>query len=91
MVEIRNWSFKDLCNFLKDYGFVCEIIEGSHHHYVGKIKREGRLVQAILSVKERNSQSLKTMKLAIRHSGIPKEYFNEWRDRGIVHKEIIDK
>jgi len=89
MAEIRNWSFKDLSSFLKDYGFICENIEGSHHYYVGRIEGKDRLVQAILSVKERDSQSLKTMKLAIRHSGIPKGHFNEWRNRRAIHKEII--
>lgn len=74
---------------MKDYGFIHANTEGSHYYYVGKIKGEDRVVQAILSHKERDSQSLKTMKLAIRHSGIPKEYFDEWRSRGTVHKEIM--
>ena len=89
MVEIRNWSFKDLSNFLKDYGFLCGHIKGSHHYYNGVIKGEGKVVQAILSKKEKGSQSLRTMKMAIENSGIPKEYFDEWKDKDIVHEEII--
>ena len=88
MVEIRNWSFKDLTDFLKAYGFVCGHINGSHHHYNGKRQGEDRTVQAILSEKEKDSQSLKTMKLAIKHSGLPKKYFNDWKCKGIVHKEV---
>jgi len=89
MVEIRNWSFKDLSSFLRDYGFVCLHVKGSHHYYSGMINKEERVVQAILSKKEKNCQSLRTMKMAIEHSGIAKEYFDEWRDKGIIHKEII--
>jgi hypothetical protein len=47
------------------------------------------VVQAINSSKERDSQSDKTMKLAIKHSGIPKEYFQEWKNSGKIHPEII--
>jgi hypothetical protein len=89
MVEIRNWSFKDLSGFLEDYGFILGHYLGSHYYYNGWIDGKQRTVQAIFSKKERDCQSLKTMKMAIEHSGIPKSYFDEWRSKGIVHKEII--
>jgi predicted RNA binding protein YcfA (HicA-like mRNA interferase family) len=89
MVEIRNWSFKDLVDFLDDYGFICGHIKGSHHYYNGRINGENRVVQAILSKKEKNSQSLRTMKMAIENSGISKKYFDEWKSKKVIHVEII--
>ena len=93
MVEIRNWSFQDLVDFLEDYGFSQGYSQkgcnGSHYYYNGRISGETRAVQAVFSKKERNCQSLKTMKMAIRHSGIPKDYFSEWKRKGVIHKEII--
>lgn len=89
MVEIRNWPFKDLCDFLKDYGFILGHSLGSHYYYNGRISGRSRTVQAIFSKKEKDSQSLRTMKMAIKGSGIPKEYLDEWRKKGTVHKEII--
>jgi predicted RNA binding protein YcfA (HicA-like mRNA interferase family) len=85
-VEIRNWSFRDLTDFLKAYGFICGHVRGSHYYYNGTIQGEIRTVQAILSEKEKDSQSLRTMKMAIRHSGLPKKYFNDWKDKGTVYK-----
>jgi predicted RNA binding protein YcfA (HicA-like mRNA interferase family) len=83
------WSFKKLEKFLKDYNFSLGHIEGSHYFYNGKIKGEQRVVQVILSRKERECQTKKTIEMAIKHSGIPKEYFEEWDKNGIVHKNII--
>lgn len=89
MSRLKNWSFRMLCEFLRDYGFSLGHYDGSHYFYNGKIHGEDVVVQAIHSTKEKNSQSDKTMKLAVKHSGIPKEYFEEWRDKRTVHKEII--
>lgn len=72
-----------------DYGLILGNIRGSHHYYYGTIKGEQRVVQAILSKKEKDCQSMRTMKMAMEHSGISKEYFDEWRKNGTVHKEII--
>ncbi|MFH1412768.1 MAG: hypothetical protein ABIG10_01945 [bacterium] len=47
------------------------------------------MVQAIFSKKEKKSQSYKTMKMAVKNSKIPKKYFEEWKNKGIVHEEII--
>ncbi|MFA5249037.1 MAG: hypothetical protein WC397_00700 [Candidatus Paceibacterota bacterium] len=55
----------------------------------GRIKGEARVVQVIFSSHERESQSDKTMKIAIRRSGIPQKYFEEWKSKEIVHHEII--
>ena len=89
MVKIRNWPFNGLCDFLKDYGFRESHIEGSHHFYNGTIKGVQRVVQVIFSKKEKKAQSYKTMKMAIRHSGIDKKYFDEWKNNKVVHSEII--
>ena len=84
-----NWSFKKISDFLKDYGFVLGHIEGSHHYYNGVIKGEQKTVQIILSRKERECQTGKTIKIVIKHSGIPKQYFEEWAKNKKIHKEII--
>jgi predicted RNA binding protein YcfA (HicA-like mRNA interferase family) len=89
MSRLKNWSFQNLCGFLKDYGFVRGHCVGSHYYYNGEINGETVVIQAINSSKERESQSDKTMKLAVKHSGIPKEYFQEWKDSGKIHPEIM--
>ncbi|MFA5232325.1 MAG: hypothetical protein WC410_01495 [Candidatus Paceibacterota bacterium] len=83
------WSFKDLTKFLKDHGFVLGHVRGSHYFYNGRIRGEERIVQIIFSDKEKERQSLKTMKMVVKHSGIPKLYFEEWKKSGIIHREII--
>ncbi len=89
MSRLKNWSFDNLCDFLEDYGFLLKHCVGFHYYYNGKIKGKDVIVQAINSTKEKGGQSDKTMKLAVRHSDIPKEYFQEWKDSKNVHKEII--
>ena len=89
MGKLKNWSFRDLCKFLEAYGFVLGHINGSHHFYNGSINGSQRVVQAILSSKERQCQTNKTMEMAVRHTGIEKKYFEEWKKKNIVHNEII--
>ena len=89
MVRLKNWPAKELKEFLEDYHFTEGNIKGSHHYMNGKIGGETRVVQVIFSSKERESQSNKTMKIAVRHSGIPQKYFEEWKLKGVVHSEII--
>ena len=89
MARLKNWSFRYLVKFLRAYGFKRGHIEGSHYFYNGRIRGKVRVVQVINSKKERNSQSDNTMKFAIKHSQIPKIYFEEWKKNKKVHKEII--
>lgn len=89
MTRLKDWSFKCLSKFLEAYGFKLGHVEGSHYFYNGKIDGKNRVVQVICSSKEKDSQSDKTMKIAVRHSGIPKEYFEEWKNKEKVHQEII--
>ena len=89
MARLKNWSFKYLVKFLEEYGFKCGHIDGSHYFYNGRIGGKDRVVQAIYSNKEKDSQSDKTIKLAVRNSGISKKYFEEWKSDNIIHKEII--
>jgi hypothetical protein len=89
MARLKNWPAKELKEFLEDYHFVEGVTNGSHCHMNGKIGGEDRVVQVIFSSHERESQSDKTMKMAVRHSGIPQKYFEEWRSKGAVHNEII--
>ncbi len=89
MSKLKNWSFKDLERFLKDYNFKLGHIKGSHYFFNGKIKGKYVVVQVIYSNKERKSQSNKTMSLAVKHSNIPKKYFEEWKLNKIIHREII--
>ncbi|MCU0653146.1 MAG: hypothetical protein MUD10_02705 [Candidatus Pacebacteria bacterium] len=89
MTRLKNWDAKTLKNFLKDYGFSeCET-KGSHMHMVGKIDGEDRIVQVIFSHKERDCQSNKTMRMAVKHSGIKQEYFEEWKATRKIHNELI--
>lgn len=89
MARLKNWSFKDLEKFLKAYDFKQGHVNGSHFYFNGIISGEGKIVQVINSSKERKSQSDKTMKMAVKHSGIPKRYFEEWKQSKKVHEEII--
>jgi len=43
----------------------------------------------IKKYKEKDSQSIRTIKLGMKHSGIPKAYYEEWDKTGKVHEEII--
>lgn len=83
------WGHKKLIKFLKDYNFEHGHTRGSHLYYNGRIKGEDRVVQVIFSKKEKECQSNKTMDLAVKHSGIPKSYFEEWDKSGKVHDGII--
>ena len=88
---MKNWTFKNICDFLKDYGFKLDHIKGSHYFYYGRIRGEDVTVQAISNSHERTCQSDKTLHIIVKHSHIQKEYFEEWqRSRGkAVHKDII--
>ena len=89
MARLKNWSFNRLAKFLEAYNFEHGHTDGSHYFYNGRIGGKARSVQVIHSNKEKNSQSDKTIKMAIRHSGIPKEYFEEWKSKKKIHQEII--
>ena len=90
MTRLKNWSFETLVKFLKAYGFRYGHTDGSHYFYNGKILGEDRVVQVIHSKREKKCQSIKTMKLAVRNSGISKEFFREWKiNNKKIHKEII--
>ena len=83
-------SYKKLIKFLEDYSFEFgDRVIGSHYYYNGRINGVQRVVQAIFSHKEKDCQSPKTLQFAVKHSGIPKEYFEEWDKSGTVHKDII--
>ncbi len=83
------WNFKKYLDFLKAYGFIFGYVSGSHHFYNGRINGQDRVVQAIFSKKETGCQSNRTMSMGIKHSGIPRSFFEEWSKTGTVHKEII--
>jgi predicted RNA binding protein YcfA (HicA-like mRNA interferase family) len=89
MARLKNWPAKELKKFLEDYHFTEGHTKGSHCYMNGRIKGETRVVQVIFSSHERESQSDKTMKIAIKHSGISQKYFEEWKSKEIVHHEII--
>jgi len=89
MARLKNWSFKSLVKFLEAYDFKHGHTDGSHYFYNGRIKGKDRVVQAIYSNKEKKSQSDKTMKLAVRHSGIPKEYFEKWKSKKEIYQKIM--
>lgn len=90
MTRLKNWPFEVLVKFLKAYGFKHGHTDGSHYFYNGRILGEDRVVQVIHSKREKKCQSNKTMKLAVRNSNIPEEFFREWKvDNKKVHKEII--
>ena len=89
MSRLKNWTFRDFVKFLKAYGFDHGYTHGSHHFYNGKIKGEQRVVQVIFSKKEKQCQSNRTMDIGVRNSGIPKKYFEEWKQNKVVNKKII--
>jgi predicted RNA binding protein YcfA (HicA-like mRNA interferase family) len=88
-MPIFKWSFKHYVEFLEAYGFRHGHTEGSHYFYNGRILGVDRVVQAIFSHKENGCQSIKTIKMGMKHSGIPKEYYEEWEKNEVVHKEIM--
>jgi len=69
------WSFKKYVDFLKCYKFKHGHTEGSHFYYNGRIYGLERVVQVIFSHKEKDCQSIKTIKMGMKHSGIPKKYY----------------
>ena len=83
------WNFKKYVKFLEDYNFVHGHTQGSHFFYNGKINGKDRVVQVIFSKKEKDCQTIRTIKMGINHSGIPKRYFEEWDKNGNIHSEII--
>jgi hypothetical protein len=83
------WNFKRYVDFLKSYGFEHGHTEGSHYYYNGRILGVDRVVQVIFSHKEKDCQSIRTIKMGMKHSGIPKAYYEEWDKNEKVHSEII--
>ncbi|MBI5254598.1 hypothetical protein HY932_02355 [Candidatus Falkowbacteria bacterium] len=83
------WKYKRYIEFLKSYHFELGHVRGSHQFYNGRIYGEDRVVQVIVSEREKGCQSNKTIKMGIKHSGIPKNFFEEWDKAGVVHQEII--
>ena len=83
------WSYKKFVKFLKDYKFNHGHTRGSHFYYNGKIYGEDKVVQVIFSNKEKKCQSIRTINMGIKNSGILREYFEEWNKNGEVHDEII--
>ena len=88
-MSILKWSFKKYVKFLEAYGFVYGHTEGSHFYYNGRINGKDRVVQVIFSKKEKDNQTIRTIKMGISHSGIPKKFFEEWDKNGKVYSEII--
>ena len=91
MSKLKNWSFRDLCKFLEAYGFVLGYINGSHHFYNGSINGSQRVVQAILSSKERQCQTNKTMNMAVRHTGIERNILKNGKRRGLYMLRLFIK
>jgi len=89
MVKLKGWTFKDHCKFLESYGFKLGHVTGSHFFYYGSIKGKQRVVQAINNSYEKKCQSMKTMNFSIKHSGIDKKYYIEWKLNKVIHHEII--
>lgn len=83
------WGYRKYIKFLECYKFKHGHAEGSHLHYNGRIYGLDRVVQVIFSNREKDCQSIKTIKMGMKHSGIPKKYYEEWNRSGIVHEEII--
>ena len=84
------WGYKKFVKFLESYGFTLGHSKGSHFYYNGKINGEQAVVGVVFSNREKDCQSVNTIKLAIKHSSIPKEYFEEWDKTGKIYEEIID-
>ena len=70
---LDNWSFRDVKNFLAEWGFRLNHIEGSHYYYVGSY--EGIIRQVSIPFHGSKAIHPKTMRSIVRQSGIPQE---EW-------------
>lgn len=86
---LKKWSFKEMKKFLEDYGFMLKKWDGSHCVMTGTIKGQVRQLDIVHNHCEKNFQSGRTMKIIAKYSGIPLEFFEEWRGSRIVHQEII--
>lgn len=77
----KNWhqfSAKEHARFLKENGFTYEHTRSSHDYYIKRELTGDRIVQVIISLKEKSRQSRKTMDMSARHSGISKSKYTEW-------------
>lgn len=89
-MSLLKFTYKQHCDFLKDYGFVEQgFNRSSHNTFIGRINGEDRTVFTIFNNYEKKHQSDKTMRFSVQNSGIPKKYYTDWKISKIVHKEII--
>jgi len=67
--RVFNWTFSDVVEFLKKYGFIYTHTKGSHYYYTGKYGGESRIIQ----VPFHGSKNFKprTFKGIVKQSGIP--------------------
>jgi len=72
---LKNWTCREVTEFLKDRGFYFSHTKGSHYFYVKKAEKEYTVEVNFLTGGE--SYPPLTMKTMIINSGIPEK---EWRD-----------
>jgi hypothetical protein len=74
---LRNWTFDDIAEFLKQNHFLLRNIEGSHHYFVVLVDGIERVCHV-----QRHTQGAippKTLKInIIEKSGIPEELWIQW-------------
>ncbi|KKU66912.1 MAG: hypothetical protein UX89_C0018G0010 [Parcubacteria group bacterium GW2011_GWA2_47_16] len=66
---LRNWTFKDVVNFLKNRGFVYSYTHGSHHFYFRPDK--SKLSPVCVAFHGRRAIKIWDMKSIVEQSGIP--------------------
>lgn len=72
----KNWTYKDIKNFLENSHFILINTRGSHHYFSGNIDGEPRMV----TVPFHNQKSIlpRTFNSIVRQSGIKKEKWFEY-------------
>lgn len=77
---IRNWTYKNVADFLKQHFFKLVNIDGSHHYYKGYVDGKEKLTD----IQRHESKSIlpRTLECTIHKSGIPKNIWKKWGDAG---------
>lgn len=78
---LRNWTFQDITDFLKQHHFAHRHTRGSHYYYVGFVDGKDKVVE----VQFHAGKTIKASTLEwsiIPKSGIPKSLWLKWSAAG---------
>jgi len=75
--RLRNWTFKDVVDFLKDHDFYLSEY-GSGSHYVHFVSRDKKFTVEVNRIHRGKSYPIRTLETMIQNSGISKKEWIKW-------------